>query len=113
MLVAQGRTHFYEGRGPGPVVALARIAAAAGARSAVLVNAGGCLRSRRIGEVMTITDLSFAEAPTDPDEIVHPAAAHTTIAAGIQAVLAAIVVGGRTWTVTSEPRSDQFTPMNM
>ena len=56
VLVARGRTHLYEGHGPGPVVALARIAAAAGVRGAVLVNAGGCLRSWGIGEVMTITD---------------------------------------------------------
>ena len=182
VLVAHGRTHLYEGHGPGPVVALARIAAAAGVRGAVLVNAGGCLRSWRIGEVMAITDhlnltgsspfdgpvftdvrcvwddeladilggvsersgvyaalrgpeyqtmaetrmlesigadcvgmstvleaialhqlgvrvagmsvvsdLSFAQAPTDPDEVVRLAAgAHTTIAAGIEAVLAAM-----------------------
>ena len=183
VLVARGRTHLYEGHGPGPVVALARIAAAAGVRGAVLVNAGGCLRSWGIGEVMTITDhlnltgsspltgpvfvdvrgvwdaelvqtlgavtersgvyaalrgpeyqtmaetrmleavgadcvgmstvmeaialhqlgirvagmsivsdLSFADEPTDPDEVVRlAAAAHTTIAAGIEAVLAAVL----------------------
>jgi len=182
VLVARGRSHLYEGYGPRPVVALARIAAAAGVRGAVLVNAGGCLRSWKIGEVMTITDhlnltgsspfdgpvftdvrsawddeladvlrgvtqrsgvyaavrgpeyqtmaetrmlesagadcvgmstvleaialhqlgvrvagmsvvsdLSFAQAPTDPDEVVRLAAgAHTTIAAGIEAVLAAM-----------------------
>ena len=182
VLVARGRSHLYEGHGPRPVVALARIAAAAGVRGAVLVNAGGCLRSWRIGEVMTITDhlnltgsspfdgpvftdvrsvwddeladvlrgvtersgvyaavrgpeyqtmaetrmlesagadcvgmstvleaialhqlgvrvagmsvvsdLSFAQAPTDPDEVVRLAAgAHTTIAAGTEAVLAAM-----------------------
>jgi len=182
VLVARGRTHLYEGHGPGPVVALSRIAAAAGVRGAGLVNAGGCLRSWHIGEVMTITDhlnltgsspfdgpvftdvrsvwddeladvlrgvtersgvyaavrgpeyqtmaetrmlesagadcvgmstvleaialhqlgvrvagmsvvsdLSFAQAPTDPDEVVRLAAgAHTTIAAGIEAVLAAM-----------------------
>ena len=182
VLVARGRSHLYEGHGPRPVVALARIAAAAGVRGAVLVNAGGCLRSWRIGEVMTITDhlnltgsspfdgpvftdmrsvwdgelagalgsitarsgvyaalrgpeyqtvaesrmladlgadcvgmstvmeaivlhrlgvrvagmsivsdLSFAQAPTDPDEVVRlAAAAHATIAASIQAVLAAM-----------------------
>lgn len=182
VLVARGRTHLYEGHGPGPVVALSRIAAAAGVRGAVLVNAGGCLRGWHIGEVMTITDhlnltgsspfdgpvftdvrsvwddeladvlrgvtersgvyaavrgpeyqtmaetrmlestgadcvgmstvleaialhqlgvrvagmsvvsdLSFAQAPTDPDEVVRLAAgAHTTIAAGIEAVLAAM-----------------------
>lgn len=182
VLVARGRSHLYEGHGPRPVVALARIAAAAGVRGAVLVNAGGCLRSWRIGEVMTITDhlnltgsspfdgpvftdirsvwdgelagalgsitarsgvyaalrgpeyqtvaesrmladlgadcvgmstvmeaivlhrlgvrvagmsivsdLSFAQASTDPDEVVRLAAvAHATIAAGIEAVLAAM-----------------------
>ena len=182
VLVARGRTHLYEGHGPGPVVALSRIAAAAGVREAVLVNAGGCLRSWHIGEVMTITDhlnltgsspfdgpvftdmrsvwdgelagalgsitarsgvyaalrgpeyqtvaesrmladlgadcvgmstvmeaivlhrlgvrvagmsivsdLSFAQAPTDPEEVVRlAAAAHATIAAGIEAVLAAM-----------------------
>ena len=182
VLVARGRTHLYEGHGPGPVVGLSRIAAAAGVRGAALVNAGGCLRSWHIGEVMTITDhlnltgsspfdgpvftdvrgvwddeltdilsgvtekagvyaalrgpeyqtmaearmlesvgadcvgmstvleavalhqlgvrvagmsivsdLSFAQAPTDPDEVVRLAAgAHTTIAAGIEAVLAAM-----------------------
>ena len=182
VLVARGRTHLYEGHGPGSVVALSRIAAAAGVRGAVLVNAGGCLRSWHIGEVMTITDhlnltgsspfdgpvftdvrsvwdgelagalgsitarsgvyaalrgpeyqtvaesrmladlgadcvgmstvmeaivlhrlgvrvagmsivsdLSFAQAPTDPDEVVRLAAgAHATIAAGIEAVLAAM-----------------------
>ena len=182
VLVARGRTHLYEGHGPAPVVALARIAAAAGVRGAVRVNAGGCLRSWRIGEVMTITDhlnltgsspfegpvftdvrgvwddeltdilsgftdkagvyaalrgpeyqtmaearmlesvgadcvgmstvleavalnqlgvrvagmsivsdLSFAQTPTEPDEVVRLAAgAHTTIAAGIDAVLAAM-----------------------
>ena len=182
VLVARGRTHLYEGHGPGPVVALSRIAAAAGVREAVLVNAGGCLRSWHIGEVMTITDhlnltgsspfdgpvftdmrsvwdgefagalgsitarsgvyaalrgpeyqtvaesrmladlgadcvgmstvmeaivlhrlgvrvagmsivsdLSFAQAPTDPEEVVRLAAvAHATIAAGIEAVLAAM-----------------------
>ena len=182
VLVARGRSHLYEGHGPRPVVALARIAAAAGVRGAVLVNAGGCLRSWKIGEVMTITDhlnltgsspfdgpvftdmrsvwdgelagalgsitarsgvyaalrgpeyqtvaesrmladlgadcvgmstvmeaivlhrlgvrvagmsivsdLSFAQAPTDPDEVVRLAAvAHATIAAGIEAVLAAM-----------------------
>ena len=182
VLVARGRSHLYEGHGPRPVVALARIAAAAGVRGAVLVNAGGCLRSWRIGEVMTITDhlnltgsspfdgpvftdirsvwdgelagalgsitarsgvyaalrgpeyqtvaesrmladlgadcvgmstvmeaivlhrlgvrvagmsivsdLSFADEPTDPDEVVRlAAAAHTTIAAGIESVLAAM-----------------------
>lgn len=56
VLVAYGRTHLYEGHGPGPVVALVRAAAAAGVRAAVLVNANGCLRDWAIGEVMTVTD---------------------------------------------------------
>ncbi|MDU0348208.1 purine-nucleoside phosphorylase [Actinomyces sp. MRS3W] len=56
VLVAHGRTHLYEGRGPGAVVALARAAAATGVRAAVLVNANGCLRDWEIGDVMTITD---------------------------------------------------------
>lgn len=56
VLVAHGRTHLYEGRGTTPVVALARAAAATGVRAAVLVNANGCLRDWRIGEVMVITD---------------------------------------------------------
>ena len=56
VLVAHGRTHLYEGRGTTPVVALVRAAAAAGVRAAVLINANGCLRDWRIGEVMAITD---------------------------------------------------------
>ncbi|BDA65043.1 purine-nucleoside phosphorylase [Actinomyces capricornis] len=56
VLVAFGRTHLYEGGGPAPVVALARAAAASGVRAAVLVNANGCLRDWRLGEVMVITD---------------------------------------------------------
>lgn len=56
VLVAHGRTHLYEGRGSAPVVALARAAAAAGVRAAVLVNANGCLRDWCLGDVMTVTD---------------------------------------------------------
>ena len=56
VLVAYGRTHLYEGHGSAPVVAMARGAAAAGVRAAVLVNANGCLHDWRLGEVMTITD---------------------------------------------------------
>ena len=38
-----------------------------------------------------VSDLSFAQTPTEPDEVVRLAAgAHTTIAAGIEAVLAAM-----------------------
>lgn len=182
VLVAHGRTHLYEGRGPGAVVALARAAAATGVRAAVLTNANGCLRDWGIGDVMTITDhlnlsgasafngtvfvdqrelwdpelatcvsrctqrsgvyamvrgpeyqtpaesrmlaalgadcvgmstileaialyqlgvrvagmsvvsdLSFASATTDPDEVVHlVASAHSTLAAGIEAVLSVL-----------------------
>lgn len=56
VLVAHGRTHLYEGHGPGPVSALARIAAAAGVRAAVLTNANGCLRPWELGDVVTVTD---------------------------------------------------------
>ena len=36
-----------------------------------------------------VSDLSFAQAPTDPDEVIRlVAGAHTMIAAGIEAVLA-------------------------
>ncbi|SDN89297.1 purine-nucleoside phosphorylase [Actinomyces ruminicola] len=56
VLVAHGRTHLYEGRGPAAVVALVRAAAATGVRAAVLINANGCLRDWEIGDVMTITD---------------------------------------------------------
>lgn len=54
--VALGRTHLYEGMGPGPVTALARAAVAAGASTAILCNANGCLREWELGDVMTITD---------------------------------------------------------
>jgi purine-nucleoside phosphorylase len=45
VLAYLGRTHLYEGHGPGPVAHPARVAAAAGARVAVLTNASGGLRS--------------------------------------------------------------------
>ncbi len=54
--VALGRTHLFEGHGTGPVTALARAAWCAGARTAVLTNANGCLRDWRLGEVMVISD---------------------------------------------------------
>ena len=44
VLVYLGRTHLYEGHGPGPVAHPLRVAAAAGARVAVLTNASGGLR---------------------------------------------------------------------
>ena len=45
----------------------------------------------RVAGMSIVSDLSFAQAPTDPDEVVRlAAAAHATIAAGIQAVLAAM-----------------------
>ncbi len=45
VLAYLGRTHLYEGHGPGPVAHPVRVAAAAGARVAVLTNASGGLRS--------------------------------------------------------------------
>jgi purine-nucleoside phosphorylase len=44
VLAYLGRTHLYEGHGPGPVAHPLRVAAAAGARVAVLTNASGGLR---------------------------------------------------------------------
>ena len=45
----------------------------------------------RVAGMSIVSDLSFAQAPTDPDEVVRLAAvAHATIAAGIEAVLAAM-----------------------
>jgi purine-nucleoside phosphorylase len=44
VLVVLGRTHLYEGHGPGPVVHAVRTAAAAGCRTAVLTNASGAIR---------------------------------------------------------------------
>jgi purine-nucleoside phosphorylase len=44
VLAYLGRTHLYEGHGPGPVAHPVRVAAAAGARVAVLTNASGGLR---------------------------------------------------------------------
>jgi purine-nucleoside phosphorylase len=44
LLVVLGRTHLYEGHGPGPVVHAVRTAAAAGCRIAVLTNASGAIR---------------------------------------------------------------------
>jgi purine-nucleoside phosphorylase len=44
VLAYLGRTHLYEGHGPGPVAHPLRVAAAAGATVAVLTNASGGLR---------------------------------------------------------------------
>ncbi|MDO4664588.1 MAG: purine-nucleoside phosphorylase [Actinomycetaceae bacterium] len=61
--VACGRTHLYEGEGPGAVVALAEAGASAGVQTAVLCNANGCLRDWQLGEVMAIRDhLNFSGA---------------------------------------------------
>lgn len=56
VVVALGRTHLFEGHGPGPVTALSRAAFCAGVRLAVLTNANGCLREWQLGDVMAITD---------------------------------------------------------
>lgn len=56
LAVALGRTHLYEGMGPSPVTAMARAAKAAGAHSAILCNANGCLRDWELGDVMAISD---------------------------------------------------------
>lgn len=56
VLVFLGRTHLYEGHGPGPVAHPLRVAAAAGAQLAVLTNASGSLRpdwSPGTGAVLT------------------------------------------------------------
>ena len=45
VLAYLGRTHLYEGHGPGPVAHPVQVAAAAGARVAVLTNASGGLRA--------------------------------------------------------------------
>jgi purine-nucleoside phosphorylase len=44
LLVFLGRSHLFEGHGPGPVAAAVRTAAAAGCTVAVLTNASGSLR---------------------------------------------------------------------
>ncbi|MDO5747495.1 MAG: purine-nucleoside phosphorylase [Actinomycetaceae bacterium] len=54
--VALGRTHLYEGHGPDPVTALAKICYAAGVKTAILCNANGCLREWELGDVVAIDD---------------------------------------------------------
>ena len=56
-LVLLGRTHLYEGHGLDPVVHGVRVAAAAGARTAVLTNANGSLRDDwEVGRPVLISD---------------------------------------------------------
>ncbi|WP_440221109.1 purine-nucleoside phosphorylase [Dietzia sp. MNB45] len=57
LLSVAGRTHLYEGRGIGPVVHPAHVAAAAGARALVLTNAAGGLRDDlAVGDLVLIRD---------------------------------------------------------
>ena len=57
VLVQSGRTHVYEGHGTDPVVHVVRVAAAAGARTAVLTNANGSLRNDwGAGTAVILTD---------------------------------------------------------
>lgn len=56
-LVYSGRTHLYEGHGPGPVVHGIRVAAAAGVRTAILTNANGSLRDDwEVGQAVLVAD---------------------------------------------------------
>jgi purine-nucleoside phosphorylase len=57
VLVFLGRTHLYEGHGPGPVAHAVRTAAAAGARLGVLTNANGSLHPEwATGTGMLVSD---------------------------------------------------------
>jgi purine-nucleoside phosphorylase len=57
VLLYLGRTHLYEGLGPGAVAHPVRTAAAAGVRLAVLTNANGSLRADvELGEPVLISD---------------------------------------------------------
>ncbi|UVE94872.1 purine-nucleoside phosphorylase [Dietzia sp. B32] len=57
LLSVAGRTHLYEGRGTGPVVHPAHVAAAVGARALVLTNAAGGLRDdMSVGDLVLIRD---------------------------------------------------------
>lgn len=57
LLSVAGRTHLYEGRGTGPVVHPAHVAAAAGAGALVLTNAAGGLRDGlAVGDLVLIRD---------------------------------------------------------
>ena len=56
-LVLLGRTHLYEGHGPGPVAHGVRTAAAAGCSTVVLTNAAGGIRDgMRVGDPVLISD---------------------------------------------------------
>lgn len=56
-LVYSGRTHLYEGHGPGPVAHGIRAAAACGVTLAVLTNANGSLREDwQVGSAVLIAD---------------------------------------------------------
>ena len=56
-LVLLGRTHLYEGHGPGAVAHPVRTAAAAGARLAILTNANGSLRADwEVGRPVLVRD---------------------------------------------------------
>lgn len=56
-LVFLGRTHLYEGHGPGAVVHGVRTALAAGVRTVILTNAaGGIDARRRVGQPVLIAD---------------------------------------------------------
>jgi purine-nucleoside phosphorylase len=71
VLAYLGRTHLYEGHGPGPVAHPLRVAAAAGATVAVLTNASGGLRedwSPGTGAVLADhLNLTFVSPLTGPD----------------------------------------------
>lgn len=57
VLVLLGRTHLYEGHGPGPVAHGVRTAAAAGCSTVVLTNAAGGIREgMRVGDPVLISD---------------------------------------------------------
>lgn len=74
--VALGRTHLFEGHGPGPVTAFARAAYCAGAEAALLTNANGCLRDWALGDVMAVRDhINFSGvSPFDGTVFLDPTA---------------------------------------
>ncbi|WP_297564311.1 purine-nucleoside phosphorylase [uncultured Arcanobacterium sp.] len=56
VLICTGRIHLYEGYSPEEICYLPQIAAMTGVKAAFLTNAGGCLNSWHLGELMAITD---------------------------------------------------------